>query len=199
MKRLLVVLAVAVLAAVVLAAGLWATGWPAPGEAARAAAAARPAQLQKLDIAIGRWVFHGKTVAAAGAAPGRKAAAWTWRADCRWSTDRRYLLCAFHNVWAGKPVESLVVDTWNSRDRSYWHYEMFSAGAGGAHPFSSRMTIRGNTWIEQSASERHGQKLRTRIVYVYSSSRRVRVKIQSSRDGKPWKTLDAGIGVKIAG
>lgn len=187
MKRMMMVLAPGVLAAALLV-----TGWPA---ASGAQAAARPAQLQKLNIATGRWVFHGKAIAA----PGRKATAWTWHADCRWSTDRLYLLCAFHNVWAGKPVKSLVVDTWNARDHSYWHYEMYASGAGGAHPFSSRMTIHGNTWIEQSTSEHHGHKVRTRIVYVYSSPRRVGVKIQSSRGGKPWKTLDAGEGVKIAG
>ncbi len=181
-----------VLAPGVLALGLLVTGLPA---ASGAQAAARPAQLRKLNIATGRWVFHGKAIAA----PGRKATAWTWHADCRWSTDRLYLLCAFHNVWAGKPIKSLVVDTWNARDHSYWHYEMYASGAGGAHPFSSRMTIHGNTWIEQSTSEHHGHKVRTRIVYVYSSPRRVGVKIQSSRGAKPWKTLDAGEGVKIAG
>lgn len=163
--------------------------------AVQASAKSRPAELQKLDIATGHWVFHGKSM---GAASG-KTGPWTWDADCRWSADRLYLLCLFHNTWSGQPVKSLVVDTWNSHDKSYWHYEMFSAGASGEHPFSSRMAIMGNRWIEYGHSEDHGKEIDTRIVYVYASSTRVHVEIQVSRDGKSWKTVDSGEGVKKAG
>ena len=163
--------------------------------AAQAFAQPRPAELQKLDIATGHWVFHGKSMDAASGKNG----SWTWDADCRWSADKLYLLCLFHNTWSGQAVKSLVVDTWNPHDRSYWHYEMFSAGASGEHPFSSRMAIKGNRWIEYGHSEEHGKKIRTRIVYVYASSARVHVEIQVSRDGKDWKTVDSGEGVKKAG
>ena len=160
--------------------------------AARASENTRPAELQKLDIATGHWVFHGKSTNSRDG----KTGSWTWRADCRWSADGLYLLCLFHNSWSGQAVKSLVVDTWNAHDKSYWHYEMFSAGATGKHPFSSRMTIKGNTWIEYGHSEDHGKTIRTRIVYVYASATRVHVDIQVSDDGKHWKTVDAGEGVK---
>lgn len=172
-------------ALIVLAAGWFAAF------GVRAAEAQRPPELQKLDIATGHWVFHGQSRDASG-----KTGAWMWRADCHWSADRLYLLCLFHNTWAGESVKSLVVDTWNPHDKRYWHYEMFSAGAGGGRPFSSRMTIKGNTWIEHGESEGHGKKLQTRIVYVYASPTRVHVVIQVSRDGKHWKTVDSGEGVK---
>jgi len=179
MKRLLVMFSVGVL----MVAG------------AQALAKQRPAELQKLDIATGHWVFHGKST---GTASG-KSGSWTWDADCRWSADKLYLLCLFHNTWSGQSVKSLVVDTWNTHDQSYWHYEMFSAGASGKHPFSSRMTIKGNTWVEYGHNKDQGKKIRTRIVYVYASSTRVHVEIQVSKDGKHWKTVDSGEGVKETG
>lgn len=171
---------------IVLAMGLFIVS------AAQAATKHRPAELQKLDIATGRWVFHGKSM---NTASGKKAS-WTWHADCRWTADGLYLLCTFHNTWSGRTVKSLVVDTWNAHDKSYWHYEMFSAGASGKHPFSSRMTIHGNTWIEYGQNKEHGKKVRMRIVYTYASATRVHVAIQESEGGKHWKTIDAGEGVK---
>lgn len=149
-------------------------------------------QLQKLDVVTGQWVFHGKSLATAYS----KAGHWTWREDCRWSSDRIYLECTFANTWSGRTVKSLVVDTWNSHDKTYWHYEMFSAGASGKHPFSSRMTIRGNTWTEYGSSENNGKKIEERIVYTYAMPKRVQVVIQISTDGKIWTTVDKGEGVK---
>lgn len=154
-----------------------------------------PPPLQKLSIAAGHWVFHGKSLDTASGKPG----SWTWHADCSWTADRLYLLCLFHNTWSGRSYKSLVVDTYNTHDKRYWHYEMFSTGAGGAHPFSSRMTIKGNTWIEYGQSEDHGKTMQTRIVYVYASPKRVSVEIQSSSDGKHWKTIDRGEGMKQSG
>lgn len=149
-------------------------------------------ELKKLDIAAGQWVFHGKSLAT----PYSKAGTWTWRENCRWSTDRLYLECTFDNTWSGQSVKSLVVDTWNTHDKSYWHYEMFSAGASGKHPFSSRMTIRGNTWTEYGEEEHDGKKTRERIVYTYASPTRVSVEIRISKNGTHWTTVDKGEGVK---
>lgn len=151
-----------------------------------------PPQLQKLDVATGQWVFHGKSLAT----PYSKAGTWTWHEDCRWSGDRIYLLCTFANEWSGQAVKSLVVDTWNGHDKSYWHYEMFSAGASGKHPFSSRMTINGNVWTEYGSDESDGKKTRERIVYTYAPPDRVRVEIRVSADGTHWTTVDRGEGVK---
>lgn len=156
---------------------------------------ARPAELKKLDVAAGHWVFHGKSLATAYGKPG----AWTWNENCRWSSDRLYLLCTFDNTWSGRQVKSLVVDTWNSRDKSYWHYEMFSAGAGGKHPFASRMTIRGNVWTEHGSERGKGGKIGERIVYTYASPTHVHVEIQISKDGAHWTTVDRGEGVRQGG
>ncbi|MGA7965573.1 MAG: hypothetical protein WCB49_06765 [Gammaproteobacteria bacterium] len=150
----------------------------------------RSPELKKLDIAAGQWIFHGKSLDT----PYSKAGAWTWRENCRWSPDRIYLVCTFDNSWSGQAVKSLVVDTYNTRDKSYWHYEMFSAGASGKHPFSSRMTIKGNTWVE--FGEDNAKKIKERIVYAYASPTRVDVKIQVSKDGAHWSTLDKGEGIK---
>ncbi len=149
----------------------------------------RPAALRRLDIAVGRWIFHGRTLKTPFSRPGT----WTWQADCRWSApDRLFLECAFDNVWNGKPVRSLVVDTYNTHDHRYWHYEMFEAGAGGRHPFAAPLAIRGPVWIEAGG----GKKIRQRIVYRYQSPTRVEVAIELSRDGIHWVAVDRGLGVK---
>jgi len=149
-------------------------------------------ELQKLNIFVGHWEFHGKTLAT----PFGKAGAWTWNEDCRWSDDRVFLLCSFANVWSGKTVKSLVVDTYNRKDHAYWHYELFADGQTGSRPFISKMTIAGNTWTEYGQDEDHGKKISERIVYRYTSSTEVDVEIQVSRDGTHWITVDRGEGVK---
>ena len=151
----------------------------------------RPVALRRLDVATGRWIFHGRTLKTAFSKPGT----WTWQADCRWSApDRLFLECAFDNVWNGRPVRSLVVDTYNTHDHRYWHYEMFESGAGGAHPFASALTLEGPVWIESGGG---GSKIRQRIVYDYKTRSRVTVAIELSRDGTHWITVDRGIGLKV--
>lgn len=162
------------------------------GTGAAAATNASPPQLRKLDAAVGRWVFHGKTLNTAFGKPG----AWTWHADCGWSPGRLFLECSFDNEWSGKAVKSLVVDTYNAHDHAYWHYEIFAAGAGGAHPFVSRMAIDGATWIEYGTEEHAGKRFRERIVYRYASPTRVAVAIEVSKDGTHWTAVDRGEGVK---
>jgi hypothetical protein len=160
------------------------------------AAANRPPvpspELRKLNISVGRWVFHGKTMRA----PGGKNGSWTWHEDCRWSANGIFLECSFANDWSGRMVQSLVVDTYNTTDHSFWHYEMFAAGASGKHPFVSRMTIHANMWVEYGHETEHGKQVGERIVYRFTSPTRVNVAIQVSRDGVHWVTVDQGVGIK---
>jgi hypothetical protein len=149
-------------------------------------------ELQKLDVSVGRWVFHGKTLKTASGKPG----SWTWNEVCGWSPNHLYLECTFSNVWSGRAVESLVVDTYNSADRSYWHYELYASGEHGDKPFVSRMEIKGNTWIEYGRQAVPGKVTGERIVYEWDSPGRVSVAIESSKDGVHWKAVDQGEGVK---
>ncbi|HEX5340248.1 MAG TPA: hypothetical protein VFX47_05160, partial [Gammaproteobacteria bacterium] len=154
---------------------------------------ARSPQLQALDISVGKWVYHGTTMAT----PRQKAGTWTWNADCNWSANNTFLMCSFSNVWSGKAVKSLVVDTWNDSDKTYWHYEMFAGGDGGAKPFISRMSIEGDVWTEYGSSEEKGKKTAYRIVYRYTSPTRVSVKLETSKDGGAhWYTFAEGAGIK---
>ena len=160
---------------------------------ALAAASHSPApQLQKLDVSVGRWVYHGTTRKTRSGKPGT----WTWNEDCRWSPDHVFLECSFTNDWSGKVVKSLVVDTYNSQDRTYWHYELFAAGASGKHPFVSRMSIQGNTWTEFGQDAVRGKKVGERIIYHFTSPTRASVAIQTSTDGIHWTTQDQGEGQK---
>lgn len=154
---------------------------------------ARVPELRKLDPALGRWVFHGRSLSTPFSKPSR----WVWHADCRWSVpDRLFLECSFDNVWGDRPVRSLVIDTYNTHDRRFWHYEVFAAGASGGHPFASHLMIHGPIWIESGGGGSSHGKIRQRIVYHYLSATRVRVAIELSRHGTHWITVDRGLGVR---
>ncbi|MGH9412864.1 MAG: hypothetical protein ACRD0Y_03900 [Terriglobales bacterium] len=140
-----------------------------------------PPQLQKLDVSTGHWVFHGTSHSARTG----KTGSWSWDEHCRWSQNREFLECSFSNIWSGKPVRSLVVDTYNPARHSYWHYEIFTSNS--AHPFVSQMSIANNVWTESTPKQK--------IVYVWSP-RRVTVKIETSHDGTHWTTVDQGVGIK---
>lgn len=160
---------------------------------AAADAPARPPQLQALDVSAGKWIYHGTTVAS----DKDKAGTFTWNEDCSWSANQNFLMCSFTNDWSGMIVKSMVVDTWNDTDKTYWHYEMFASGASGAKPFISRMHIRDNVWTEYGESEEDGKKVHFRIIYRFTSPTRVSVKLESSRDGGAhWTTSAEGMGVK---
>lgn len=148
-------------------------------------------ELQKLDISAGRWVYHGETLNAASG----KAGTWTWNEDCGWSQNREFMVCSFTNDWSGTLIKSLVVDTWNKKDQSYWHYELYP-GAAGDKPFISRMTVNGNTRIEYATDSEHGKQVETRITYVFDSATHVKVTIETSGDGAHWVSVDQGAGVK---
>lgn len=150
---------------------------------------AQSPELQRLDISVGHWVYRGETLNT----PFGKAGKWTWNEDCRWSENRTFMVCSFTNNWAGKILKSLVVDTWNEKNKSYRHYELFE---NGDPPFISRMTINGNIRIEYASGLDHGKKYRTRITYVFDSPTHVNVKIEISRHGAYWVTVDQGVGVK---
>ena len=153
---------------------------------------ALPAQLKALDAQAGHWVYEGTTTDPDTG----KAGTFTWDEHCSWSSDKLFLMCSFDNDWSGEKVQSLVVDTWNAKDQAYWHYEFFAVGDTGAKPFSSKMTIQGNTWTELGEDEDKGKKSYDRISYVYTSPTQVRVKIEVSPDQKQWKTVLDGTGVK---
>ena len=150
-------------------------------------------QLKALDVQAGHWIYHGTT---APDEKGGKPGTFTWDEHCSWSSNQLFLTCSFDNDWSGHKVQSLVVDSWNTQDKAYWHYEMFAVGGGGAKPFASKMIIRGNTWTETGEVVEHGKKSYDRISYVYTSPTEVTVKIEVSPDQTHWKTTLKGTGVK---
>lgn len=148
--------------------------------------------LQKLNISAGHWRYRGNTLNTSFG----KAGNWTWDEDCGWSANREFMVCSFANNWAGTVIKSLVVDTYNRKDRNYSHYELYNGGNSGAQPFISKMEINGNTRIEYATDIEHGKKVETRITYVFDSPAHVKVKIEISHDDAHWVTVDEGEGVK---
>ncbi len=152
--------------------------------------AADSAKLHQLEISAGQWVYHGHFIG--GVHPG----AWTWHEDCRWSANRAFMLCSFSNTWAGRHVDSEVVDTYNPRDGAFWHYEIFDNDRSADKPFAARMQIDGPTRSESWTETHGGKAAHVRIVYNFASADKVTVVFQESKDGTHWKTTASGTGEK---
>ena len=149
-------------------------------------------QLKALDVQAGHWVYHGTTTDSTTG----KTGSFTWDEHCSWSSDKLFLMCSFDNDWSGEKVQSLVVDSWNGLDKTYWHYEFFAVGGSGAKPFASKMTVNGNTWTEVGEDDDKGKKSYDRISYVYSSPTQVAVAIEVSSDQVHWQKILEGTGGK---
>lgn len=154
---------------------------------------AEGARFRELDVSAGRWVYHGRFLGGAGAHP----SPWTWREDCRWSANRVFMLCSFSNTWAGRHVDSEVVDTYDPKEDSFWHYEIFNTGRSAGKPFAVRMRIEGATRTESWTDTHNGKSVHQRIVYEFASGDKVAVSFQQSADGAHWKTTASGTGEKI--
>ncbi|HEY6577701.1 MAG TPA: hypothetical protein VIY09_00130 [Rhizomicrobium sp.] len=157
------------------------------------ALAAGDAGLEQLAISEGSWAYHGQVFGGARSRP----TSFVWHADCRWSANRAFMMCSYSNVWGRQHINSLVVDTFNSHDNAFWHYEIFEDGDAPGKPFASKMQIDGPTRIEQWTESHHGKPVRQRIVYKFASARKVTVSFQTE-DGKIWKTTANGTGEKTA-
>lgn len=151
-------------------------------------------EFQKLDVSIGHWVFHGTQAASAT----RPAHPFTWDEQCGWSPNHLFLECTFSNDWGGGrgKVESIVIDTYNTTDKAYWHYELYSIGQTGKNPFACKMDINGNVWTEYARDVVPGKQNGERIIYTWAAPNHVKVEIQTSKDGQNWTTVDEAEGVK---
>jgi hypothetical protein len=152
-----------------------------------------PSALQPLDIATGKWIYHGQQFPTAFT----KAGGWTWNVDCGWSANRIFLICSFVMNWPEGPDRSVTLTTYNKATKSYWHYEVID-DLPGNKPVVSRMAIAGNTWTESTENVNANGKnaARFRVVYTYTSPARVEVKFQTSKDAIHWTTLGQGVGLK---
>jgi hypothetical protein len=152
-----------------------------------------PPKLQPLNVAVGTWVYHGADMTT----PDQKGGKWMWWEQCRWSDNDAFIACSFvmNGPEAGKVVKSLAISTYNSGDRSYWHYEAFDSGGDGGHPFISRMTVSGATWTYDGKAGNQTY----RVIYRYDSPVKVTLRIEQSTDGVHWTTAAQGVGHKQAG
>jgi hypothetical protein len=165
----------------------------ASGLAGAASPPAAGAKLHELEVSAGRWVYHGHFIGG----PKSRPSAWTWHEACRWSANRVFMLCSFSNTWAGRHVDSIVVDTYDAQSETFWHYELFNSGRSAGKPFASRMRIDGPTRIESWTDEVRGKAVHQRIVYQFASADKVTVSFQQSQDGTHWRTTASGTGEKV--
>lgn len=158
------------------------------GMATSADARSVSAKLQPLGIAVGTWVYHGEDMATAD----QKAGKWKWLEKCQWSGNQAFMACSFVMDGPDGVIKSLAISTYNSSDKSYWHYEAFDSGGDGAHPFIARMTVSGDTW----AYDGHAGGKTYRVTYHYDSPVKVTLRIELSADHVHWATVAMGEGRK---
>lgn len=151
------------------------------------------AQLQPLNKAVGKWLYHGENLQTAYT----KAGKWTWEVACGWSANRLYLVCSFAMDWPEGPDHSVSISTYNKLDKAYWHYEVIDDYKGNK-PVVARMTVAGDTWTDTSDNVAANSQTAShyRVVYRYISSTRVEVKFEISNDATHWTTLGQGEGTK---
>ncbi|HEY1891890.1 MAG TPA: hypothetical protein VGG63_15900 [Steroidobacteraceae bacterium] len=149
------------------------------------------AKLRRLDVSAGRWIYHGHFLGGARPSP------WIWHEDCHWSANRVFMLCSFSNTWAGRHVDSEVVDTYDAPGNTFWHYEIYPSGDSAGNPFAAKMQIEGATRTESWTQTRESKSVEQRIVYKFVSAAKVTVMFQRSEDGTHWTTTAVGTGEKI--
>lgn len=160
--------------------------------AVAAGSPAESAKLHELDVSAGRWIYHGHFLGRGGAHP----SAWTWHEDCHWSANGFFMLCSFSNTWAGRHVDSEVVDTYDAPGNTFWHYEIYPNGDSAGKPFAAKMQIEGSLRTESWTQTRKGKSVQQRIVYKFTSANEVSVMFQRSEDGTHWTTTATGTGEK---
>lgn len=150
-------------------------------------------QLQALNEGVGTWVYHGKLLQS----PYAKAGNWDWNEECSWSANRIDLVCSFDMHWPDSNDHSVALSTYNTLDKSYWHYEIIDDYKGDK-PVVSRMSVTANTWTETSVSADINGKATQhyRVVYTFMSPTKVEVSFHISKDGVHWETLGSGVGIK---
>ena len=145
-------------------------------------------KLHPLGIAAGTWVYHGEDMATAD----QKAGKWMWLEKCQWSGNEAFMACSFVMNGPDGVINSLAISTYNSSDKSYWHYEAFDSGGDGAHPFIARMSVSGDTWTYDG----HAGGKTYRVTYHYDSPVKVTLRIELSADHIHWTTVAMGEGRK---
>jgi hypothetical protein len=153
----------------------------------------RGRELSELSVSEGHWVYHGRFIPGVSSQRGK----WVWNENCHWAENSEFMLCSFSNDWNGKHVSSIVVDTYNAEERSFWHFEVFNTGPSAQKPFAAKMIIRGNRRIESwVVNSKDGNSKRERIVYVFSGTNRVKVLFQTLGANNAWLTTARGFGKK---
>jgi hypothetical protein len=136
-------------------------------------------ELEPLSIAAGTWLYHGVNMPTAD----QKAGNWTWLENCGWSPNRAFMACSFTMNGIDGLQKSLAISTYNDRDKSYWHYEVFTDD--GDSPFIARMTVSGDTWTYDGKSG----KTNWRVTYHYKSATELTLRVEQSTDHVHWATV----------
>jgi len=154
---------------------------------ARGIAKAEDDPVSKLGAFLGKWQTDG-TFANGGKVHSEL--------ECRWSPQRRYLVCE-QQVSMGKNVtDQLTVYGYDAKSGKYT-YSSFQGN--GAAPSTGVLEIKGNVWVYNSSFENKGKRTDILTTNEFKDAKTEQFKVALSDDGGvTWKTGLQGSAHKVA-
>lgn len=143
--------------------------------------------VQKLGAFLGKWQTDGTF------ANGVKVHS---ELECRWSPQRRYLVCEQQVSMGNNVTDQLTVYGYDPKSGKYT-YSSFQGN--GAAPSSGVLEIKGNVWVYNSSFENNGKRTDILTTNEFTDPKTEQFKVALSEDGGvTWKTGLHGSAHKVA-
>ena len=158
-----------------------------------AAWAAGPASPQPLPLErlIGTWQGRSETFASPLTQPGHSTAVNV----CRWTASHRFVAC--DQTIEPSDQHDLAVYAVADKKNTYFYCEVDTTMQAYC---ADHFTIKGNTWIYESAFEYKGKPLMTRTWNRFDSATHYTFEAEASHDGgHHWEVMSRGEATRIRG
>lgn len=163
------------------------SAWLLVASLAGAAAKTEDDPVQKLGAFLGKWQTDG-TFANGGKVHSEL--------ECRWSPQRRYLVCEQQVSMGNNVTDQLTVYGYDSKSAKYT-YSSFQGN--GAAPSTGMLEIKGNVWVYNSSFQSNGKRTDILTTNEFTDAKTEQFKVALSEDGGvTWKTGLQGSAHKVA-
>ncbi|HET9183834.1 MAG TPA: DUF1579 family protein [Candidatus Angelobacter sp.] len=143
--------------------------------------------VQKLGAFLGKWQTDGTF------ANGSKVHS---ELECRWSPQRRYLICEQQVSMGNNVTDQLTVYGYDAKSGKY-SYSSFQGNS--AAPSTGALEIKGNVWIYNSSFESKGKRTDILTTNEFTDAKTEQFKVATSDDGGvTWNTGLQGSAHKVA-
>jgi len=145
---------------------------------------ARPLELARLSVFVGKWNVV-VDMAASGVSPAGK---FVGINAASWEFDGYFLVMRIAGKENGRPMSEIQLLGWDPEGKRFTYDSFNSFGRRS----SFRGTVSGDTWTWSSETMAGGAKLQVRYVQRFASNEVMTFKIETSTDGAHWTTAVTG-------